>query len=74
MKRAARARPNSSRLRQREDLLELVEDQQRDEGAPAGVAQHVVAMVQELPERLACMATPAWVHSPGGARSRRSPA
>ena len=40
-------------LREREDLLELVEDQQRDERLARGVAQHVVAMVQELPQRLA---------------------
>ena len=41
------------RLRQREDLLELVEDQKREERAAAGIAQQVAAMVQELPERLA---------------------
>ncbi len=40
-------------LRQREDLLELVEDQQRQQRAPARVAQQVAAMVQELPQRLA---------------------
>ena len=41
------------RLRQREDLLELVEDQERQQRASARVAQQVAAMVQELPERLA---------------------
>ncbi len=40
-------------LRQREDLLELVEDQQRGERLPGRVAQHVVAVVQELPQRFA---------------------
>ena len=40
-------------LREREDLLELVEDQQRDQRLAGGVAQHVVAVVQELPQRLA---------------------
>ena len=39
-------------LRQREDLLELVEDQQRQQRAPARVAQQVAAVVQELPQRL----------------------
>ncbi len=40
-------------LRQRENFLELVEDQQRDE-RPAGlIAENVVAVVQELPERFA---------------------
>ena len=40
-------------LRQREDLLELVEDQQRQHGAAARIAQQVAAVVQELPQRLA---------------------
>ena len=40
-------------LREREDLLELVEDQQRDERLAGRVAQHVVAVVQEFPQRLA---------------------
>ena len=40
-------------LREREDLLELVEDQQRDERLAGRVAQDVVAVVQELPQRLA---------------------
>ena len=53
MKRAARARPASSRLGEREDLLELVEDQQRDERLARFVEQHVVAVVQEFPQRLA---------------------
>jgi hypothetical protein len=39
-------------LGEREDLLELVEDEQRRQGAASGVAQHVVAVVQELPQRL----------------------
>ena len=41
------------RLGEREDLLELVEDQQRHQGLAAHVAQQVVAVVQELPQRLA---------------------
>ena len=40
-------------LRQREDLLELVEDQQRQQRLAVTVAQQVAAMVQELPQRLA---------------------
>ena len=40
-------------LRQREDLLELVEDQQRRQRPALRVMQHVVAMMQELPQRLA---------------------
>jgi hypothetical protein len=40
-------------LPEREDLLELVEDQQRRERLAGGVAQQVVAVVQELPQRLA---------------------
>jgi hypothetical protein len=40
-------------LRQGEDFLELVEDQQRDEGVAVVVAQHIVAVVQELPQRFA---------------------
>ena len=40
-------------LREREDLLELVEDQQRNERLARRVAQHVVAMVEELPQRFA---------------------
>ena len=43
------------RLRQREDLLELVEDQQRHERRARGVAQHVVAMMQKLPQRFALL-------------------
>ena len=41
-------------LCQREDLLELVEDQDRDQGPAVRVLQDVVAVVQEFPERLAC--------------------
>ena len=41
------------RLRQREDLLELVEDQQRQQRAAARIAQQVAAVVQEFPQRLA---------------------
>jgi hypothetical protein len=40
-------------LGEREDLLELVEDEQRQQHAPARVTQQVAAMVQELPQRLA---------------------
>ncbi len=40
-------------LREGEDFLELVEDEQRNEGAAAGVPEHVVAVVEEFPERLA---------------------
>jgi hypothetical protein len=40
-------------LREREDFLELVEDQQRDEGLASGIPQQVAAVVQELPQRLA---------------------
>jgi hypothetical protein len=40
-------------LRQREQFLELVEDQQRDERLARLIAQDVVAMVQELPQRFA---------------------
>ncbi len=40
-------------LGQGEDLLELIEDQQRGEGGAGLIAQHVVAMVQEFPQRLA---------------------
>ena len=51
---ARRARaPGLVGLGEGEDLLELVEDQQRDERAARFVAQHIVAVVQELPERLA---------------------
>ena len=39
-------------LGEREDLLELVEDQQWRQGAAVGVAQHVAAVVHELPQRL----------------------
>ncbi len=45
--------PEVVALREREDLLELIEYQQRRERAPRLVAQHVVAMVQELPQGLA---------------------
>ena len=38
-------------LREREDLLKLVEDQDGNEGAPARVLQDVVPVVQEFPER-----------------------
>jgi hypothetical protein len=49
-----RARPAGVvALGEGEDLLELVEDQQRCQRAAVGVAQLVVAVVQELPERLA---------------------
>ncbi len=47
-----------------EDLLELVEDEERDERVAALVAQHVVAMVKELPQRFA---------RDGGARPRPLP-
>jgi len=40
-------------LREREQLLELVEDQQRDERFAGFVAQDVVAVVQKLPQRFA---------------------
>src|SRR5436190_4320365 len=40
-------------LREREQLFELVEDQQWDERSAGFVAQDVVAVVQELPERFA---------------------
>jgi hypothetical protein len=40
-------------LRQGEDLLELVEDQQRHHGLAVGVEQNVVAVVQEFPQRFA---------------------
>ncbi len=40
-------------LREREDLLELVEDQQRNERLARCVAEHVAAMVEELPQRFA---------------------
>ncbi len=42
-------------LREREQLLELVEDQQRNERLAGRVAQDVVAMVQELPQRFAAI-------------------
>jgi hypothetical protein len=45
--------PEFIALREREQFLELVEDQQRDQGLPGRVAQHVVAVVQELPQRFA---------------------
>ena len=50
---AARCAPEVVALREREDLLELVEDQQRDQRLARRVAQDVVAVVQELPQRLA---------------------
>ena len=40
-------------LRQRENLLELIEDEQRDQRAAGVVAQHIVAVVEKFPERLA---------------------
>jgi hypothetical protein len=40
-------------LRQREDLLKLVEDEDRGERPARRVLEHVVPVVQELPERLA---------------------
>src|SRR6185503_20316705 len=40
-------------LRQREDFLELVEYQQRDQRPARRVAQHVVTVVQEFPQRFA---------------------
>ena len=39
-------------LRDREDLLELVENQQRRQRPAVRVPQHVVAVVEELPQRL----------------------
>ena len=39
-------------MRQREDLLELIEDQQWDERRACLVLQHVIAMMQVFPERL----------------------
>ena len=59
-------------LRQREDLLELVEDQQRHERAAGGVAQHVVAVVQEFPQRLALDGRrPVCVHVPAASVARK---
>ena len=50
-------------LREREDLLELVEDQQRNQRLAGSVAQDVVAVVQEFPQRLAGDGgTPVCVH------------
>ena len=40
-------------LRQREDLLELVEDQQRQQRLAVRVAQQVAAVMQEFPQRFA---------------------
>ena len=40
-------------LGESEELLELVEDQERNQGRARLIAQHVVAMVQKLPQRLA---------------------
>jgi hypothetical protein len=40
-------------LRQREDFLELVEYQQRDQRPARRVAQYVIAVVQEFPQRFA---------------------
>lgn len=40
-------------LRERENFLELVENQQRDQSAAGAVAPHIVAVVKELPQRLA---------------------
>src|SRR5205807_3151586 len=40
-------------LGESEELLELIEDQQGDERRARLIAQHVVAMVQKLPQRLA---------------------
>ena len=40
-------------LRQREDFLELVEDQQRQQRLAGRIAQQVAAVVQELPQGLA---------------------
>ena len=40
-------------LRESENFLELVEDQQRDERLAGRIAQDVVAVVQEFPERFA---------------------
>ena len=57
-------------LRQREDLLELIEDQQRDQSLAGFVAQHVVAVMQELPQRLASIGHPdlgPLAGAPGGA-------
>ena len=73
---ARRARaPEVVALREREDLLELIEDQQRDQRRARLVVQHVVAVVQELPQRLALdrHARPASTGR-SGARSGRSPA
>ena len=53
MKRAARVAAELVALRQREDLLELIEDQQGNERGTGFVAQHIVAMMQEFPQRLA---------------------
>ena len=43
------------RLRQGEDLLELVEDEQGNDRLAVRVLEDVVAVVQELPERFACL-------------------
>src|SRR5262249_49101927 len=40
-------------LGESEDLLELIEDQKRNERPARLITQHVIAMVQELPQRLA---------------------
>ena len=40
-------------LRQGKDLFELIEDQQRNERGAGLISQHVIAMVQKLPQRLA---------------------
>ena len=37
-------------LARREDFLELVEDQQRDQRVAVGIAQEIPAVVQELPQ------------------------
>ena len=45
--------PGVVSLRQREDLLELVEDQQRQQRPSLSITQQVAAVMQEFPQRLA---------------------
>ena len=68
--RGARA-PELVGLREREDLFELVEDQQRNQRLAGLVLQHVVAMMQELPQRLAGGRDSGLRPLPGAARGLR---
>ncbi len=45
--------PEVIALREGEDLLELVEDEQRNQRRARLIAQHIIAVVQEFPQRLA---------------------